>query len=164
VWVLLLPGYWVALTCKTKVAAANVTCCSQDVGRLENIVGWYHSHPGYGCWLSGIDCSTQMLNQQFQVQIQNMARYYLGTQSHMHILYFICSAYALQTHTLLCCWLVGFASNTDGWQCCRLAYRSFSAVYCQLDGTRQPSTDTIPLRLVGLCCMTSAGALPCCGG
>ncbi|KAL5709380.1 proteasome regulatory particle subunit RPN11 [Ranunculus cassubicifolius] len=35
-------------------------------GRLENVVGWYHSHPGYGCWLSGIDCSTQMLNQQFQ--------------------------------------------------------------------------------------------------
>ncbi|KAJ6673807.1 hypothetical protein OIU85_012782 [Salix viminalis] len=24
-------------------------------GRLENAVGWYHSHPGYGCWLSGID-------------------------------------------------------------------------------------------------------------
>lgn len=39
---------------------------SKDVGRLENIVGWYHSHPGYGCWLSGIDCSTQMLNQQYQ--------------------------------------------------------------------------------------------------
>jgi hypothetical protein len=29
------------------------------------VVGWYHSHPGYGCWLSGIDVSTQMLNQQF---------------------------------------------------------------------------------------------------
>ncbi|EGV64227.1 hypothetical protein CANTEDRAFT_113774, partial [Yamadazyma tenuis ATCC 10573] len=29
----------------------------------ENIVGWYHSHPGYGCWLSGIDVSTQSLNQ-----------------------------------------------------------------------------------------------------
>ncbi len=38
----------------------------QEIGRKENIVGWYHSHPGYGCWLSGIDCSTQMLNQQFQ--------------------------------------------------------------------------------------------------
>ncbi|KAE9447128.1 hypothetical protein C3L33_20984, partial [Rhododendron williamsianum] len=37
-----------------------------QVGRLENVVGWYHSHPGYGCWLSGIDVSTQMLNQQFQ--------------------------------------------------------------------------------------------------
>ena len=37
------------------------------VGRLENAIGWYHSHPGYGCWLSGIDVSTQMLNQNFQV-------------------------------------------------------------------------------------------------
>ncbi|RCK58780.1 COP9 signalosome complex subunit 5 [Candida viswanathii] len=34
--------------------------------REENIVGWYHSHPGYGCWLSGIDVSTQSLNQGFQ--------------------------------------------------------------------------------------------------
>ena len=38
-----------------------------QVGRLENAIGWYHSHPGYGCWLSGIDVSTQMLNQNFQV-------------------------------------------------------------------------------------------------
>lgn len=30
------------------------------------MVGWYHSHPGYGCWLSGIDVTTQMLNQQYQ--------------------------------------------------------------------------------------------------
>jgi len=37
-----------------------------QVGRLENVVGWYHSHPGYGCWLSGIDVSTQMLNQTYQ--------------------------------------------------------------------------------------------------
>lgn len=22
-------------------------------------VGWYHSHPGFACWLSGIDCNTQ---------------------------------------------------------------------------------------------------------
>ncbi|CUS22398.1 LAQU0S05e04478g1_1 [Lachancea quebecensis] len=32
----------------------------------KNIVGWYHSHPGYGCWLSGIDVQTQELNQTFQ--------------------------------------------------------------------------------------------------
>jgi COP9 signalosome complex subunit 5 len=38
----------------------------KQVGRLENAIGWYHSHPGYGCWLSGIDVSTQMLNQQYQ--------------------------------------------------------------------------------------------------
>lgn len=39
---------------------------SKQVGRLENAMGWYHSHPGYGCWLSGIDVGTQMTNQQFQ--------------------------------------------------------------------------------------------------
>ena len=30
------------------------------------MVGWYHSHPGYGCWLSGIDVGTQMTQQQYQ--------------------------------------------------------------------------------------------------
>jgi hypothetical protein len=39
----------------------------QASGRQENIVGWYHSHPGYGCWLSGIDVGTQMTNQKYQV-------------------------------------------------------------------------------------------------
>lgn len=39
---------------------------TQRVGRTENVLGWYHSHPGYGCWLSGIDVNTQMLNQQYQ--------------------------------------------------------------------------------------------------
>jgi COP9 signalosome complex subunit 5 len=39
---------------------------AKQVDRLENAIGWYHSHPGYGCWLSGIDVGTQMLNQQFQ--------------------------------------------------------------------------------------------------
>jgi len=38
----------------------------KQVGRQENAIGWYHSHPGYGCWLSGIDVSTQLLNQQYQ--------------------------------------------------------------------------------------------------
>lgn len=37
-----------------------------EVGRPENVVGWYHSHPGYGCWLSGIDVGTQFQNQSFQ--------------------------------------------------------------------------------------------------
>ncbi|TRY51234.1 Rpn11/EIF3F/JAB1/Mov34/MPN/PAD-1 ubiquitin protease [Cryptosporidium tyzzeri] len=29
------------------------------VGRSELVVGWYHSHPGFGCWFSGTDVSTQ---------------------------------------------------------------------------------------------------------
>jgi COP9 signalosome complex subunit 5 len=39
------------------------TC--KAVGRHENVVGWYHSHPGYGCWLSGIDVNTQSMNQRY---------------------------------------------------------------------------------------------------
>ncbi len=35
-------------------------------GRKENIVGWYHSHPGFRCWLSGVDVGTQRQNQMFQ--------------------------------------------------------------------------------------------------
>lgn len=36
---------------------------SREQGRMENAIGWYHSHPGYGCWLSGIDVDTQLLQQ-----------------------------------------------------------------------------------------------------
>ena len=37
---------------------AHRDSCDQ-VARPEYIIGWYHSHPGYGCWLSGIDVNTQ---------------------------------------------------------------------------------------------------------
>ena len=31
----------------------------KQTGRPETVVGWYHSHPGFGCWLSSVDCNTQ---------------------------------------------------------------------------------------------------------
>jgi 26S proteasome regulatory subunit N11 len=31
----------------------------KSVGRSEACVGWYHSHPGFGCWLSMVDIMTQ---------------------------------------------------------------------------------------------------------
>jgi 26S proteasome regulatory subunit N11 len=31
----------------------------KQTGRNEIVVGWYHSHPGFGCWLSSIDINTQ---------------------------------------------------------------------------------------------------------
>jgi 26S proteasome regulatory subunit N11 len=33
---------------------ANTNSC-----RPESVVGWYHSHPGFGCWLSSVDINTQ---------------------------------------------------------------------------------------------------------
>ncbi|EAR94682.1 Mov34/MPN/PAD-1 family: proteasomal regulatory protein rpn11 and signalosome complex protein (macronuclear) [Tetrahymena thermophila SB210] len=32
----------------------------QQTERRENVVGWYHSHPSFGCWLSSVDQQTQM--------------------------------------------------------------------------------------------------------
>ena len=31
----------------------------KQTGRPEMVVGWYHSHPGFGCWLSSTDINTQ---------------------------------------------------------------------------------------------------------
>ncbi|KKA30587.1 hypothetical protein TD95_001093 [Thielaviopsis punctulata] len=31
----------------------------KQTGRPETVVGWYHSHPGFGCWLSSVDIHTQ---------------------------------------------------------------------------------------------------------
>ncbi|KAL2110137.1 hypothetical protein VUR80DRAFT_1581 [Thermomyces stellatus] len=31
----------------------------RQTGRPESVVGWYHSHPGFGCWLSSVDIQTQ---------------------------------------------------------------------------------------------------------
>ena len=44
----------------------NYTTSAEDVGRQEKVCGWYHSHPGYGCWLSGIDVRTEQIHQQVE--------------------------------------------------------------------------------------------------
>ncbi|KAK5162744.1 multicatalytic endopeptidase [Saxophila tyrrhenica] len=31
----------------------------RQTNRPETVVGWYHSHPGFGCWLSSVDINTQ---------------------------------------------------------------------------------------------------------
>jgi len=35
----------------------------KQTGRPEMVVGWYHSHPGFGCWLSNVDVNTQQVSQ-----------------------------------------------------------------------------------------------------
>ena len=40
-----------------------ITSCLLRLTRIhfrpETVVGWYHSHPGFGCWLSSVDINTQ---------------------------------------------------------------------------------------------------------
>eukprot|EP01092_Planopodium_desertum_P009029 TRINITY_DN3846_c0_g1_i3.p1 TRINITY_DN3846_c0_g1~~TRINITY_DN3846_c0_g1_i3.p1 ORF type:complete len:272 (+),score=36.41 TRINITY_DN3846_c0_g1_i3:37-816(+) len=40
----------------------------KQTGRSEMVVGWYHSHPGFGCWLSGVDISTQQSFEQLNAR------------------------------------------------------------------------------------------------
>ena len=56
------------------LSSSNVVLDQQNVERLEHAVGWYHSHPGYGCWLSGIDVSTQKLHQKFEGLLKEIHR------------------------------------------------------------------------------------------
>ncbi|ORM40840.1 26S proteasome non-ATPase regulatory subunit 14 -like protein [Babesia sp. Xinjiang] len=37
-------------------------------GRPEVVVGWYHSHPGFGCWFSGTDINTQQSFEQLNTR------------------------------------------------------------------------------------------------
>lgn len=43
----------------------------RQTGRPEMVVGWYHSHPGFGCWLSGVDINTQQVRSCIHQQFLN---------------------------------------------------------------------------------------------
>lgn len=32
----------------------------RSTGRTDNVIGWYHSHPGFGVWLSNVDINQQL--------------------------------------------------------------------------------------------------------
>lgn len=38
----------------------------KQTGRDQIVVGWYHSHPGFGCWLSSVDINTQQSFERLQ--------------------------------------------------------------------------------------------------
>eukprot|EP00388_Colpodella_angusta_P016723 GDKJ01041409.1.p1 GENE.GDKJ01041409.1~~GDKJ01041409.1.p1 ORF type:complete len:303 (+),score=72.20 GDKJ01041409.1:35-943(+) len=40
-----------------------------QTGRTEAVVGWYHSHPGFGCWFSGTDVNTQATFEQLHPRV-----------------------------------------------------------------------------------------------
>lgn len=39
--------------------------------RSEVVVGWYHSHPSFGCWLSSVDINTQVNHSLFSNHSSN---------------------------------------------------------------------------------------------
>lgn len=57
-------GTGVTVEAVDPVFQANMMETLKITGRHETVVGWYHSHPGFGCWLSSTDVSTQALFEQ----------------------------------------------------------------------------------------------------
>nr|AAW24515.1 SJCHGC06520 protein [Schistosoma japonicum] len=52
-------GTGVSVEAVDPVFQAKMLDMLKQTGRPEMVVGWYHSHPGFGCWLSGVDMNTQ---------------------------------------------------------------------------------------------------------
>lgn len=52
-------GTGVSVEAVDPVFQAKMLDMLNQTGRPETVVGWYHSHPGFGCWLSSVDCNTQ---------------------------------------------------------------------------------------------------------
>ncbi|XP_003378024.1 26S proteasome non-ATPase regulatory subunit 14 [Trichinella spiralis] len=52
-------GTGVSVEAVDPVFQARMLEMLRQTGRPEMVVGWYHSHPGFGCWLSGVDINTQ---------------------------------------------------------------------------------------------------------
>lgn len=52
-------GTGVTVEAVDPVFQTNMVETLKITGRHETVVGWYHSHPGFGCWLSSTDVSTQ---------------------------------------------------------------------------------------------------------
>merc|ERR1719156_138739 len=52
-------GNSVSVEAVDPVFQTNMLEMLKQTGRHEMVVGWYHSHPGFGCWFSGTDINTQ---------------------------------------------------------------------------------------------------------
>jgi len=51
-------GTGVSVEAVDPVFQTQMTDMLKMTGRPEIVVGWYHSHPGFGCWLSSVDVNT----------------------------------------------------------------------------------------------------------
>lgn len=52
-------GTGVSVEAVDDVFQAKMMDMLKQTGRNQMVVGWYHSHPGFGCWLSSVDVNTQ---------------------------------------------------------------------------------------------------------
>ncbi|KAG2223675.1 hypothetical protein INT45_007253 [Circinella minor] len=61
-------GTGVSVEAVDPVFQTNMLEMLKQTGRPEMVVGWYHSHPGFGCWLSSVDINTQQSFEQLNAR------------------------------------------------------------------------------------------------
>ncbi|KAL1931965.1 hypothetical protein VTP01DRAFT_9021 [Rhizomucor pusillus] len=61
-------GTGVSVEAVDPVFQTNMLDMLKQTGRPEMVVGWYHSHPGFGCWLSSVDINTQQSFEQLNAR------------------------------------------------------------------------------------------------
>ncbi|KAI0723180.1 Mov34-domain-containing protein [Earliella scabrosa] len=61
-------GTTVSVESVDEVFQAKMLDMLKQTGRSEMVVGWYHSHPGFGCWLSSVDINTQQSFERLDVR------------------------------------------------------------------------------------------------
>jgi len=61
-------GTGVSVEAVDEVFQTNMMEMLKQTGRPEMVVGWYHSHPGFGCWLSSVDINTQQSFEQLNAR------------------------------------------------------------------------------------------------
>ncbi|KAI9313251.1 JAB1/Mov34/MPN/PAD-1 ubiquitin protease-domain-containing protein [Dichotomocladium elegans] len=61
-------GTGVSVEAVDPVFQTNMLDMLKQTGRPEMVVGWYHSHPGFGCWLSSVDVNTQQSFEQLNAR------------------------------------------------------------------------------------------------
>lgn len=59
-------GTGVSVESVDEVFQTRMTEMLKQTGRDQIVVGWYHSHPGFGCWLSSVDINTQQSFERLQ--------------------------------------------------------------------------------------------------
>lgn len=61
-------GTGVSVEAVDDVFQARMMDMLKQTGRDQMVVGWYHSHPGFGCWLSSVDVQTQQSFEQLNAR------------------------------------------------------------------------------------------------
>lgn len=71
------------------VYQTNMLDMLKQTGRPEIVVGWYHSHPGFGCWMSSVDMNTQTSFEQLNARAVCYDYYYYIASLLFYNLFFV---------------------------------------------------------------------------